>query len=73
MSPDSNSGRASIHDLNGRTMLSKVDLKWGFRQIFLFQESRHINMFATHQLMYRYKRLLFGVTWAPEKVSADNH
>ena len=48
-------------DLNGSTMLSKVDLKWGFRQIFLCQKSRHINRFATQQLLCRYKRLLFGV------------
>ena len=62
-----------LHDLNGSTMLSKVDLKLGFRQIrrFASQESRHTNRFATHQLQHRYKRLLFGVTWAPEK-GADN-
>ena len=55
MSPDSNSGRA-LHDLNGSTMLSKVDSKWSFHQVFLFREGRDINRFATHQLLYRYKR-----------------
>ena len=52
MSPDSNSGRA-LHDLNGSTMLSKVDSKWSFHQVLLFQESRDINRFATQQLLYR--------------------
>lgn len=42
-----------LHDLNGSTVLSKVDLKWVFHQIFLCQESRHINRFTTHQLLYR--------------------
>ena len=46
---------------------SKIDLKWGFHQILLSQESRHITTFVTHRGLYRYKRLMFGVTSAPEK------
>ena len=56
-----------LHDLNGSTVFSKIDLKWGFHQILLSEESRHITTFATHRGLYRYKRLMFGVTSAPEK------
>ena len=56
-----------LHDLNGSTVFSKVDLKWGFHQILLSEDSRHITTFVTHRGLYRYKRLMFGVTSAPEK------
>ncbi|KAL9966531.1 hypothetical protein ACROYT_G024619 [Oculina patagonica] len=56
-----------LHDLNGSTVFSKIDLKWGFHQILLSEESRHITTFVTHRGLYRYKRLMFGVTSAPEK------
>ena len=56
-----------LHDLNGSTVFSKVDLKWGFHQILLSESSRHITTFVTHRGLYRYKRLMFGVTSAPEK------
>ena len=56
-----------LHDLNGHTVFSKLDLRWGFHQIELKEESRHITTFATHRGLYRYKRLMFGITSAPEK------
>ena len=56
-----------LHDLNGSTVFSKIDLKWGFHQILLSEESRHITTFITHRGLCRYKRLMFGVTSAPEK------
>ena len=37
-----------LHDLNGNMMFSKMSLKWGFRQILLSEESRHITTFAMH-------------------------
>ena len=54
-----------LHDLNGSTVFSKIDLKWGFHQILLSEESRHVTTFVTHRGLYRYKRLMFGVTSAP--------
>ena len=45
---------------------SKLDLKWGFHQIELEEESREITTFITHTGLYRFKRLLFGVNSAPE-------
>ncbi|XP_022788169.1 uncharacterized protein K02A2.6-like [Stylophora pistillata] len=56
-----------LHDLNGSTMFSKIDLKWGFHQILLSKEIRHITTFVTHRGLYRYKWLMFRVTSAPEK------
>ena len=38
-----------LHDLNGSTVFSKIDLKWGFHQILLCEESRHITTFVTHR------------------------
>ena len=37
-----------LHDLNGSTVFSKIDLKWGFHQILLSEESCHITTFVTH-------------------------
>ena len=56
-----------LHRLNGSTMFSKLDLKWGFHQITLDKESRNITTFVTHRGLYRYKRLMFGLSSAPEK------
>ena len=56
-----------LHDLNGSTIFSKIDFKWGFHQILLSEESRHISSFVKHRGLHQYKRLMFGVTSAPEK------
>ena len=55
-----------LYDLNGATVFSKLDLKWGFHQIEL-EQSRDITTFVTHRGLYCYKRLMFGITSAPEK------
>ena len=56
-----------LYDLNGATVFSKIDLKWGFHQIELEEDSRAITTFITHRGLYRYRRLMFGITSAPEK------
>ena len=56
-----------LESLNGSTVFSKVDLRWGFHQIELDADSRDITAFATHDGIFRYKRLSFGVNAAPEK------
>ena len=56
-----------MYDLNGSTVFSKLDLKWGFHQIELEAESREITTFVTHRGLFRYKRLMFGIASAPEK------
>ena len=55
-----------LYKLNGCTVFSKIDLKWGFHQILLDETSRYITTFRTHKGLKRYKRLMFGVTSAPE-------
>ena len=55
-----------LQDLNNSTMFSKLDIKWAYHQIELDQESRDITTFVTHKGLYRYTRLLFGVSCAPE-------
>ena len=37
-----------LYDLNGSTVFSKLDLKWGFHQIELEAELREITTFDTH-------------------------
>ena len=55
-----------LQELNQSAVFSKLDVKWAFHQIELKEESRGITTFATHQGLYRYKRLMFGVSCAPE-------
>jgi hypothetical protein len=47
-------------------VFSKLDLKWGFHQLELSVVSCDITTFVTHNGLYRYKRLMFGVSSAPE-------
>ena len=56
-----------IEDMQQASVFSKLDLKWGYHQIELSDESRSITKFVTHKVLFRYKRLMFGITSAPEK------
>ena len=56
-----------LKDMNGAGMFSKLDLKWGFHQCKLSEDSRDITTFRTHAGIFRYKRLMFGISSAPEK------
>ena len=56
-----------LTDLNGSCFFSKIDLNSAYLQIPLTQESRFITTFQTHEGLYRYKRLFFGVTSASEE------
>ena len=55
-----------LHAMNGASVFSKLDLKWGYHQIELTPASRVITTFASHKGLFRYKRLMFGVSSAPE-------
>ena len=55
-----------LHDLNQSKIFSKLDIKWAFHQIELNEESRRITTFVTHKGIYRYKRLMFGISCPPE-------
>ncbi|KAK3722797.1 hypothetical protein QZH41_007484 [Actinostola sp. cb2023] len=54
-------------DMNGSKVFSKLDLKWGYHQLELTPDSREITTFVTHCGLFRYKRLLFGVSLASEQ------
>ena len=43
-----------LQTMNGSTMFSKLDLKWGFHQIQLAEESREIKTFSTHVGLNKY-------------------
>ncbi|KAK3716285.1 hypothetical protein QZH41_004076 [Actinostola sp. cb2023] len=53
--------------MNGSKVFSKLDLKWGYHQLELTPDSREITTFVTHCGLFRYKRLLFGVSSASEQ------
>ena len=55
-----------IHTLNGATVFSKLDLRAGYHQLSLAQESRYITTFATHKGLRQYARLNFGTNSASE-------
>ena len=55
-----------LQSMNGSTVFSKIDLKWSFHQLELEEDSRKITTFVTHKGIYRYKRLMFDISCAPE-------
>ena len=55
-----------LYQLNGSTVFSKLDLRQGLHQIELEEQSRKITTFITHKGLFRYKRLMFGISSAPE-------
>ena len=55
-----------IHDLNGAKYFSHLDLRAGYHQLELDEESRKITTFSTHVGLRRYKRLIFGISSASE-------
>ncbi|XP_050958284.1 uncharacterized protein K02A2.6 [Labeo rohita] len=56
-----------LQNMNGSSVLSKLDLKWGYHQLELTPQSRGITTFAVHNGTYRYKRLVFGVSSVSEQ------
>lgn len=55
-----------VHELNGATVFSKLDLRAWYHQLELHPDSRYITTFSTHLGLRRYKRLSFGVSFAAE-------
>ena len=56
-----------LEDKQEASVFSKLGLKLGYHQIELSEESRRITTFVTHKGLFRYKRLMIGITSAPEK------
>ena len=55
-----------LQDLNHSKFFGKLDLTSAYHQIELSPKSRDITTFGTHKGLYRYKRLMFGISCAPE-------
>lgn len=53
--------------MNKCKIFSKLDIQSAFHQLELTSESREITIFAVHNGVYRYKRLLFGIKCASEQ------
>ena len=56
-----------IANLNGATVFSTLDLKNGYHQVELDEDSRYLTVFSTHIGLYRFRRLNFGVNSAAEQ------
>ena len=55
-----------FQDMSQSSVFSKLDLKWGYHQLELSEESHGITTFTTHAGLYRYKRLMLGMTSSPK-------
>jgi hypothetical protein len=55
-----------IHDMNSSAVFSKLDLREGFHQIEIQEDSRYITTFVCSKGLYRYKRMIYGQNSAPE-------
>lgn len=53
--------------LSGAQWFSRLDLADAYHQLELSEESRGITTFITYKGMFRYKRLMFGISCASEK------
>ena len=54
------------YKLNGSQHFTKLDMKQGYMQFELHEDSRHLSTFYTHQGLRRAKRLMFGINAAAE-------
>jgi hypothetical protein len=55
-----------MEEMSGAVVFSKLDLKAGYHQIVLEENSRNITTFCTHKGLFRYKRLPVGLSCASE-------
>jgi len=53
-----------LPELHDAKVFSKIDLREGYHQLELHEDSRHVTAFATHKGVFRYKRLFFGISSA---------
>ena len=49
----------------GSTIFSKLDLRKSYLQIPLHKDSKHLTAFITHDGVFQYKRMLYGLSSAP--------
>lgn len=51
--------------LAGSKIFSKIDLKWGYLQVPLTESKRYLTAFVTHEGVFQFKSLPFGICSAP--------
>ena len=56
-----------LQDMTQSSVFSTLDLKWGYHLLELSEEAQGITTFTTHAGLCPYKRLMFGITSAPER------
>nr|XP_054930704.1 uncharacterized protein LOC129386641 [Dermacentor andersoni] len=54
-----------LHSLNGARHFSKLDLASAYYQVLLHPDSRDLTAFITHDGLFRFKRVCFGLASAP--------
>ena len=64
--PYCSSSQTFFQDMTQSSVFTNLELKWGYHQLQLSDESRGITTITTHAGLYRYKRLMFGIASAPE-------
>ena len=57
----------TIDEVLEDSVFSKLELRCGYHHIEFSEESREITTIITHKGLYRYKRLMLGISSAPEK------
>lgn len=55
-----------LSQLREANLFSRLDIKNAFHQLEISENSRHITTFISKKGLLRYKRLMFGLTCAPE-------
>ncbi|XP_055590487.1 uncharacterized protein K02A2.6-like [Uranotaenia lowii] len=55
-----------LNSLRGATVFSRLDISSAFHHVELHPESRNVTTFMTNKGLMRFKRLMFGITCAPE-------
>ena len=54
-----------LSELRNSSVFSQLDLASAYHQLKLHEESRHLTAFITHEGLFQYKRMCFGLSSAP--------
>ncbi|XP_057299437.1 uncharacterized protein K02A2.6-like [Hydractinia symbiolongicarpus] len=60
-----------LHEFNGCTVFTKLDLNKGYHQIALDEANRDLTVFATHHGIFRFTRLIYGIAPAAEQYQRE--
>lgn len=50
-----------LKSLQGKKIFAKMDLRWGFHQLAVREDSKHLTAFCTKKGLYEFNRLPFGL------------